>query len=31
MRNVSEKSCLENQNTCFMFSNFFPHQSNAIF
>jgi hypothetical protein len=24
MRNVSEKSCIENQNTHFVFSNFFP-------
>ena len=24
MRNVSDKSCRENQNTCFMFNTFFP-------
>ena len=24
MRNVTDKSCKENQNTCFMFNNFFP-------
>jgi len=24
MRNVSDKSCKENQNTHFVFSNFFP-------
>jgi len=27
MRNVSDKSCRENQNTRFVFSNFFPRKS----
>jgi len=26
MRNVSDKSCRENQNTYFVFSNFFPEK-----
>ena len=25
MRNVSDRSCRENPNTCFIFNNFFPY------
>jgi hypothetical protein len=31
MRNVSEKSCTENQNTYFEFSDFFPPENRVFF
>ena len=31
MRNVSDKSCRENQNTHFVFSNFFPPEYRAVY
>jgi hypothetical protein len=31
MRNVSDKSCRENQNTHFVFSNFFPPENRAVY
>jgi hypothetical protein len=31
MRNVSDKSCRENQNTHFVFSNFFSFENRAVF
>ena len=31
IRNVSDKSCRENQNTLFVFSNFFPPENRALY
>ena len=31
MRNVSDKSCRENQNTHFVFSNFFSFENHAVY
>ena len=31
MRNVLDKSCRENQNTHFVFNNFFPPENRAVY
>jgi len=31
MRNVSDRSCRENQSTHFVFSNFFPLENSAVY
>jgi len=31
MRNISDKSCREDQNTHFVFSNFFPPENRAVY
>jgi len=31
MRNVSDKSCRENQNTCFVFNYFFLRENRAVY
>jgi hypothetical protein len=31
MRNISDQSCIENQNTHFMFSNFFFFENRAVY